>query len=109
MPAVVSVSTLTPERITALVAIGLALAGAIVGGLALARARRGVGGGGRRGASVALLLGASGLLLGAFVVANARGGLGAGKGFGGGVLAIVVGSSGTALSGLALLRSRPTG
>jgi Family of unknown function (DUF6223) len=105
----VSVNTLTPERIVSSVATLVGLIGAIIGGLALARAAGRVGsGGGRRGAVVALVLGPIGLVMGGLVVATAKGGLGTGHGLGGGMVAIVVGFISAALDGLALNHSRRT-
>jgi hypothetical protein len=63
-PPVVSVFTLTPERIAASVAAVVGLIGAVIGGLALARAARRIGPGyGRRGAIVALVMGPIGLVI----------------------------------------------
>lgn len=105
-----SIPILTLERLSALVAIVLAGAGLVLGVRALSRAKGGVSGQGRRFAVMALGLGMCGLLLGGKVVlGGARSGLGTGKGLGGGVVAIVVGSTATALSGTALLRSRTAG
>lgn len=85
------------------------LIGAVIGGLALARAARNIGAGtGRRGAIVALVLGPIGLIAGGLVVATADGGLGTGNGLGGGVVAMMVGLVGMVLGGLALARSRRT-
>ena len=69
-PAVVY--TMTPERIAALVAVGVGLIGAVIGGLALARAAGRIGtGNGRRGSIVALVMGPIGLVIGGLVVAAA--------------------------------------
>ena len=108
-PSAVSAYTLTPERIVASTAAVVALIGAVIGGLALARSTRRVSSGnGRRGAIVALVLGPIGLIIGGLVVATADGGLGTGNGLGGGVVAMMVGLIGMALGGLALARSRRT-
>jgi hypothetical protein len=108
-PSAVSAYTLTPERIAASTAAVVALTGAVIGGLALARSARRIGSGhGRRGAVVALVLGPIGLIIGGLVVATADGGLGTGNGLGGGVVAMMVGLIGMALGGLALARSRRT-
>ena len=56
-PSVVNAYTLTPERIAASTAAVVALIGAVIGALALARSTRGHG---RRRAIVALVLGRSG-------------------------------------------------
>ena len=106
-PAVVS--GLTPERIAALAAIVVGLAGAVIGGLALARSASRIGAGNRRrGAIAALVMGPIGLVIGGLVVATADGGVGTGNGLAGGVVAMVVGLVGMALGGLALVRSRRT-
>jgi hypothetical protein len=102
-PSVVSAYTLTPERIAASTAAVVALIGAVIGALALARSTRSNG---RRGAIVALVLGPIGLIMGGLVVATADGGLGTGNGLGGGVVAMMVGLIGIALGWLALARSR---
>jgi len=106
-PPAVGVYTLTPERLAASVAAVVGLVGAVIGGLALARAAGRVGvGSGRRGAVAALVMGPIGLVIGGVVVATADGGLGTGNGLGGGIVAMVVGLIGMALGGLALARSR---
>ena len=108
-PPIVTVYTLTPERIAATVAALVGLIGAVIGGLALARSGGRIGSGnGRREGIVALVLGPIGLVIGGLVVATADGGLGTGNGLGGGVVAMVVGLMGIALGGLALVRSRRT-
>jgi hypothetical protein len=108
-PPAVSATTITPERIAASTAAMVALIGAVIGGLALARSARRIGEGSERhGAMVALVLGPIGLTIGAFVVATADGGLGTGNGLGGGIVAMMVGLIGIALGGLALARSRRT-
>ena len=73
MLAAASASTLTPERATALVAVGLAVSGAILGGMAFARAKRVVTGGRRLMAAAAQILGGCGLLLGGRVIVAALG------------------------------------
>ena len=65
----VSVYTLTPERIAASLAAVVGLIGAVIGGLALVRAARRIGGNGRRGAVVALVMAPIGLSIGGLVVA----------------------------------------
>ena len=106
-PAAPTVYTLTPGRMVASAAAMVALIGAVIGGLALARSAGRIGTGNwRRGAIVALVLGPIGLVIGGLVVATAGGGLGTGHGLGGGIVAMIVGLIGTALGGLALARSR---
>ena len=105
----VSAYTFTLERIAASSAALVALIGAVIGGLALARSTRRIGSdNGRRGAIVALVLGPIGLIIGGLVVVTADGGLGTGNGLGGGVVAMMVGLIGMAFGGLALARSRRT-
>jgi hypothetical protein len=99
--AAVSVYTLSPGRIGAIVAAVVGLTGVIIGGKALARS-------GRRGAIAALVLGPVGIIIGGLVVATADGGIGTGNGLGGGIVAMIVGLIGSTLGGLALARSRRT-
>jgi len=105
-PPPVNAYTLTPDRIVASVAAVVGLIGAIIGGLALARAARRVGSNGRSGAIVALVMGPIALVIGGLVVATADGDLGTGQGLGGGIVAMVVGLIGMVLGGLALARFR---
>jgi hypothetical protein len=108
-PATVPNYAITSKRIVASVAAVVALIGAVIGGLALARsAGRSVAGNGRRGAIVALVMGPIGVVIGGLVVATAVGGLGTGNGIAGGIVAMIVGLIGIALGGLALARSRRT-
>ena len=108
-PAAANVNTLTPKRIVASVATLVALSGAVIGGLALARSAGRIGtGNGRRGAIVALVLGPIGVVIGGLVVATADGGVGTGNGLAGGIVAMMVGLIGMALGGVALVRSRRT-
>ena len=106
-PRVVTNYGLTPERLIASTAALAGLAGAVVGGIAVARSLRRIGAGqGRRGAVVALVTGSMGLSVGGMVVATASGGLGTGNGLGGGVVAMVLGLIGMVLGGLVLARFR---
>jgi len=108
-PATVTNYDVTPKRIVASVGAVVALIGAVIGGLALARsAGRNGAGGGRRSAIVALVMGPIGLVIGGLVVATADGGLGTGNGIAGGIVAMIVGLIGIALGGLTLARSRRT-
>jgi hypothetical protein len=107
-PVAAGVSALSPGRVRAIVAIVVALIGAVNGGLAVARSRRTGDGNARRRAIVALVLGPLGMVIGGLVVVTAGGGLGTGHGLGGAVVAIVVGLIGMALGGLALARCRRT-
>ncbi|GAA0437092.1 hypothetical protein Acor_50200 [Acrocarpospora corrugata] len=101
---------LTAGRLWASAAALLGLAGAIIGGLALARSTGRIGTGkGRRGAIVALVAGLAGVVIGGLVVAAAEGGPGTGYGIVGGFVALVVGPIALILGGLALARARRTG
>ena len=99
--AVVSVSTITPGRLTAIIAALLALTGVIVGTMALRRS-----GDARRRAILASTFGPLGMILGAFVVVTAKGGLGTGNGLGGGVVAMVIGLIAVTLGGWTMARLR---
>ena len=101
----VDASTLTGDRVVASAAAVVALAGAIIGGLALARP---AGRGGKRRSGAALVAGAAGGLVGALVVATADGGPGTGNGIVGGYAALVLGLLAALLGGLALARTRRT-
>jgi hypothetical protein len=97
--------TLTPGRLVGSVAALVALAGVVIGGLALARLagrRR------RRGAVAAMAAGLSGMVMGGLVVAAAEGGPGTGYGIVGGFVALAIGLVATVLGWLALARSRRT-
>ena len=105
--------TLTTGRLLGTVASLVALAGVVVGGLALTRSA-GHAGNGTRGAIVALVAGLTGMVIGGLVVAAAEGGPGTGYGIVGGIAALVIGLIATVLGCLALARSgrtpdRPTG
>lgn len=104
-----SYSAMTPERIRAFVAAGLALIGVVIGGLALARpaGRFGINNG-RRGVVLAMVAGLIGVIGGGLVVATADGGLGTGNGLAGGVVAILLGLIAVVLGGLVLTRCRRT-
>lgn len=94
--------TLTAARFWATAAALLGLAGAVVGGLALARRI------GRRGAVVSLASGLVAMAGGALNLAVADGGPGTGNGVVGGAVAVVLGLIATVLGGLTLARSRRT-
>jgi hypothetical protein len=102
------VSGLTFDRAWATAAGLLALAGAVLGGLALARYNRPVGNGGRKGAIVALAVGLFAVINGVLIVATADSGPGSGNGIIGGYAALVVGLIAAALGGLVVARSRRT-
>jgi hypothetical protein len=90
-------------RFGALVAVAIGLTGLIVGVMGLRRRRAGIGTG-RNGGAVALVAGLCSVALGALVVATAGGGLGTGHGFGGGVVALAVGSLGVVCGVIARMR-----
>src|SRR4051812_36088139 len=90
--AAVDAYTLTPGRLVGTVAALVALAGVVVGGLALARSAGRLGNGsGRRGAIVALVAGLTGMVIGGLVVGAAEGGPGTGYGIVGGFAALAIG------------------
>jgi hypothetical protein len=101
----VGAHTLTTDRIVATAAVVVAVAGAIIGGLALARS---AGHSRERRSTVALVAGIAGAAVGALVVATADGGPGTGNGIVGGYVAVVVGLVAALLGGLARARSRRT-
>lgn len=106
----VTVYTLGPGRLGAIIAGVLALTGVVMGALALRRQREGSGTrSGRRGAIAALVTGLIGIALGGLVVATSAGGIGTGNGRGGGIVAMGMGLIAVTLGGLALRRSRGTG
>ena len=108
-PAATTVYGLTPRRLWATTAALLALAGVVIGGLALARpgSRFGVEGG-RLGAFVALVAGLVAALNGGLNLAIANGGPGTGNGVVGGSAAFVLGLIALTLGGVALARCRRT-
>jgi hypothetical protein len=106
---VCSASPLTPRRFWATAAAGLALVGAVIGGLALRRSANRIGpDNGRLGAIVAVAAGLIALVNGGLNLAMATGDPGTGNGVVGGAAALVLGLIGTPLGGLALARSRRT-
>jgi uncharacterized protein DUF6223 len=109
-PAATTVYGLTPRRFWATTAAALALAGVVIGGLALRRSAGRTGtGNGRMGGSMALWAGLIALVNGGLNLAIAKGGPGTGNGVVGGAAALVLGLIGMSLGGLALARSRRTG
>jgi hypothetical protein len=99
---------MTLRRLWATMAVGLGLAGVIIGSMALVRAARRIGNHGRNSAIVALVTGIIALVNGGLNLAVATGGPGTGNGVVGGAAAFVLGLIGMALGGLALSRSRRT-
>ena len=108
-PATTTVYGLTARRFWATAAAGLALVGAIIGGLAVRRSAERIGtSSGRLGAIVAVAAGLVALINGGLNLALATGGPGTGNGVVGGAAALVLGLISMALGGLALARSRRT-
>src|SRR6186997_1537541 len=91
-PAATTVYGLTSRRLWATTVAVLALVGAVIGGLALARPASRFGtGSGRLGAIVALVAGLIAVVNGGLVLAIADGGPGTGNGVVGGAGALVLG------------------
>jgi len=108
-PAATTVYGLTPRRLWATAGALVALVGAAIGGLALARSAGRIGiGNGRMGAIVALVAGLIAVVNGGLNLAIAKGGPGTGNGVVGAAVALVLGLIAMALGGLALARSRRT-
>ena len=107
-PTGTTVYGMTPRRLWAGSVMVLAVAGVVIGGLALARAVRRTRNHGRRGAIVALVAGPIAVINGWLVLAFSTGGPGSGNGVIGGAAAFVLGLIAMALGGLALARSRRT-
>jgi Family of unknown function (DUF6223) len=104
-PTAATVYGLTPRRVWATAAVGLALSGVVIGGLAVRRSTGRVGtGNGRLGAIVAFAAGLIALVNGGLNLAIATGGPGTGNGVVGAAAALVLGLVGMALGGLALAR-----
>src|SRR5690348_574827 len=94
--------TLTTDRLVATLAVLVWVAGAIAGGLALARPSL-------RRSAVALAAGVIGTVTGAIVVATADGGPGTGNGVVGGWAALAIGLVALVLGGVATSRARRLG
>jgi uncharacterized protein DUF6223 len=107
-PAATTVYGLTLRRFWATAAVGLALVGVLIGGLAVRRSARRIGIGTGRGAIVAFAAGLIALANGGLNLAITTGGPGTGNGVVGGAAALVLGLIGMALGGIALARSRRT-
>jgi hypothetical protein len=103
-PAAVDTYAVTPGRIAGGVAALVALAGVVIGALALARSARRTGTG-KRHAVVALGAGLTAMLIGGLVVAAAEGGPGTGYGIVGGFIALAIGLIATVLGWLAMARA----
>ncbi|WP_127505851.1 DUF6223 family protein [Actinoplanes solisilvae] len=98
----VDASALTLDRVVATAAALIALAGAVIGGLALARPTTTVS----RRSWAALIAGLVGALAGLAILATADGGPGTGNGVVGGYASIPLGLIAAVSGGLALRRSR---
>jgi hypothetical protein len=106
-PAATTVYGLTVRRLWATTAVLLALAGVVIGGLALARPTSRFGtASGRLGAIVSLVAGLIAVVNGGLNLAIANGGPGSGNGVVGGAAAFVLGLIAVIFSGLALARCR---
>ncbi|GAA0539898.1 DUF6223 family protein [Streptomyces antimycoticus] len=104
--AAVDAYTLTTGRLVGSAAALVALAGVVIGGLALARSAGRIGtGNGKRGAIVSLVAGLTGVVIGTLNLAVADGGPGTGNGVVGGALGLVLGLIAAVLGRLALARS----
>jgi hypothetical protein len=104
-PAATTVYGPTLRRLWATSAVALALAGVVIGGLALARPAGRFGtASGRLGVIVAMLTGLIAVVNGVVNLAIATGGPGTGNGVVGGAAAVVLGLVAMALGGLALAR-----
>jgi hypothetical protein len=107
--AATTVYGLTARRLWATTAAVVALVGAVIGGLALARPASRFGTASRRlGAIVALVAGLMAVVNGGLNLAIANGGPGSGNGVVGGAAAFVLGLIAMVLGGLALARSHRT-
>jgi len=106
-PAATTVYGLTPRRLWATTAAVLAVAGVVIGGLAVARPASRFGtASGRFGAIAALVAGLIAVVNGGLNLAIATGGPGSGNGVVGGAAAFVLGLIAVVLGGLALARCR---
>lgn len=109
-PAATTVHGLTSRRLWATTAAVLALAGVVIGGLALVRpASRFGAASGRLGTSVALVAGLIAVVNGGLNLAVANGGPGTGNGVVGAAGALVLGLIAMIMGGLALARSSSLG
>jgi hypothetical protein len=105
-PTPATVQGLTPRRLWAIGADVLALAGVVIGSVAMYRAGRRIDNHGRRGAVAAMVAGLIAAFNGGLNLAVATGGPGSGNGVIGGAGAFVLGMFAMTLGGLALARSR---
>ncbi|MER5501097.1 DUF6223 family protein [Streptomyces sp. NPDC002466] len=108
-PIAVDAHDLTTGRLVGTVAALVALAGVVIGVLALARSAGRIGNGnGKKGALVSLVAGLIGIVIGVVNLAVADGGPGTGNGVIGGALALLLGPIAAVLGRLARVRSRRT-
>ncbi|MFB7957216.1 DUF6223 family protein [Streptomyces sp. NPDC056045] len=108
-PIAVDAHDLTTGRLVGTVAALVALAGVVIGALALARSADRIGNGnGKKGALVSLVAGLIGTVIGVVNLAAADGGPGTGNGVIGGALALLLGPIAAVLGRLARVRSRRT-
>ena len=106
-PAATTVQGLTTRRLWATMAAALALAGVVIGGLAVVRPASRFGtASGQLGSIVALAAGLMAVVNGGLNLAMATGGPGTGNGVVGGAAAFVLGMIAVVLGGLALARVR---
>ena len=103
-PAATTVYGVTARRLWATTVAGLAVVGAVIGGLALARPASRFGT--ASGRLAAIVAGLIAVVNGGLVLALANGGPGTGNGVVGGAGAFVLGLIAMALGGLGLARSR---
>jgi len=100
--AATTVHGMTPQRLWAAIAAGLALVSVIAGGVALTRRAT-------RLATVAMFAGLIAAINGGLVLATANGGPGTGNGVVGGAAALVLGIAAVAFGGFAVSRARTVG
>jgi hypothetical protein len=106
-PSATTIYGVTPRRLWATSVVVLALAGVVIGGLALARPASAFGtSSGPLGVVATFVTALVGLINGVLVLAVANGGPGSGNGVVGGAAALVLGLIGIVLGAVALVRSR---
>jgi hypothetical protein len=103
-PAATTVHGVTVRRVWATTAVALGVASIIAGSMALVRATRGIGNRGRNGAMTGMAAGILAAVNGGLNLAIASGGPGSGNGVVGGAIALVLGTIGIGLCGMALIR-----
>ena len=115
-PVLAAITVFGSGRLGPTASAALGLVGAVLGGLALVRARRGSPAGPRgastverRGATAALVLGSFSVILGALFLITADGGPGTGNGVVGSLAALALGPVAIVLGALARSRARRCG